>query len=570
MGKIPNTKPLALQSKENFITRFLERLTGHARYIPDIVWSENLWTHNIFRLFEMIFGRKYGIRLEISLSFDGKVVREYAHTFEGACALTEVAIRKKLQFFKDFSFDKVRVFVPQLQSNTGGFDLKMSPYLFAIAYDASSKTSGFSHSGSNPTYSHTCTGSDRLLTVDALDQYSGVCTGITYNSVSLTSIGATSTANQNANSRYLIAPATGSNTVSVSYTTGGQHMWSASKSYTGVDQTSPIDAYATKNTLTGATVVATVTVVAANCWVSAGCIIGNGSTSSPTITSDRTTRQSDSDGNHYMAAASADSNGTVSAGSYSITFTESGASEGCAVIYSIAPMTSVSVTVNATVVSAAFSIPSVTVTAQRNVTVSATVQSAAFSIPSASVSGGATVSATVQSASFSIPTPQVTTDGNVTVSASVVSATFSTPAPTVTAQRHVQVDASVVTATFSTPAPAVSGGASVMASVVTAVFSTPAPTITAQRNVSTTASVVTATFSVPSVTVTVETIASPSPVVAVFSTPSVTITAIRNITVSASVVSAVFSLPAIRKAGGIWTPQARDTGVWTPTPRSAS
>lgn len=101
----------------------------------------------------------------------------------------------------------------------------------AIAYDATA--SGSTVFGTSATWSHTCTGSDRVLYVAAS---AGVTiTGITYNGVSLTILAGSGTGAVLAR---LVAPATGANNVVVS-TGSSEEIAGVSASYTGVDQTTP-------------------------------------------------------------------------------------------------------------------------------------------------------------------------------------------------------------------------------------------------------------------------------------------------------------------------------------------
>ena len=142
----------------------LEKITGKPRYSPEIKWSSNSWTHNVFRVYEMIFGRKYGIRAELSsIPFENKTLY-YCHSWESVFALTETKVRELLKGL----VPKISlVYVPQLQT-TNGFNLPLSnsPYLFAIAFDAVSSNDG--GVATTNTYSHTCTGSDLTLTTGAI------------------------------------------------------------------------------------------------------------------------------------------------------------------------------------------------------------------------------------------------------------------------------------------------------------------------------------------------------------------------------------------------------------------
>lgn len=108
----------------------------------------------------------------------------------------------------------------------------------------------------NPlTWSHTCTGSDRYLEVDIVvgSDLTGAATtidAVTYNGVAMTLVTNSQQTSNDTTGGYvvkygLVAPATGANTVSVAFTvTGGNNadIKAGSKSYTGVDQTTPWEA----------------------------------------------------------------------------------------------------------------------------------------------------------------------------------------------------------------------------------------------------------------------------------------------------------------------------------------
>jgi len=111
----------------------------------------------------------------------------------------------------------------------------------ALAVDSVSTASG---SGTGPfSFSHTCSGSDRLLFV-AVSHYhvNNTVSGITYNSVAMTAVpsGAANNGQFFVTLYYLIAPASGSNTVSVSVSGGVYDIGIAAISFTGEHQTTPI------------------------------------------------------------------------------------------------------------------------------------------------------------------------------------------------------------------------------------------------------------------------------------------------------------------------------------------
>jgi len=101
----------------------------------------------------------------------------------------------------------------------------------AIAYDTSSSSQ--TGSATTLTYAHTCSGSDRVLTVIAVANRT--ITGITYNGVTMT-LGVSLTFGSNSNNRiyYLIAPASGTNNIVVTISSVGP-IQSGGLSFTGAD-----------------------------------------------------------------------------------------------------------------------------------------------------------------------------------------------------------------------------------------------------------------------------------------------------------------------------------------------
>lgn len=121
----------------------------------------------------------------------------------------------------------------------------------AVTFDALGPSSaGATQTGSTVpfTWSHTCSGTNRLLVVGIVIgcvSDAGMSATATYNSVSMTSITTRHTNDSTAGYAqmfYLIAPSTGANTVSINVTggTGLEGFSCGSVSFTGVDQTTPI------------------------------------------------------------------------------------------------------------------------------------------------------------------------------------------------------------------------------------------------------------------------------------------------------------------------------------------
>lgn len=115
----------------------------------------------------------------------------------------------------------------------------------AVAFDAAVARN--QNAVSSDSWSHTCTGSDRYLVVAiGVGCAQGMTVSVTYNGVSMSSIGLYnnttfgSGAAGKAQLFGLVAPATGANTVAVTYSAGSNVGGAASISYTGVHQTSPV------------------------------------------------------------------------------------------------------------------------------------------------------------------------------------------------------------------------------------------------------------------------------------------------------------------------------------------
>lgn len=134
-----------------------------------------------------------------------------------------------------------------------------------IAFDAAS-SSGYEASLSTYNWSHTCTGNNRILFVGVSIFAAGSVTSITYNGVNLTFIRSDVNGVYKSELWYLVAPATGSNSIVVTLDASLTSIASA-VSYTGVHQTSPIEANAGANGTGAADASVDVTTVADADWV---------------------------------------------------------------------------------------------------------------------------------------------------------------------------------------------------------------------------------------------------------------------------------------------------------------
>ena len=138
----------------------------------------------------------------------------------------------------------------------------------AIAFDAKAEANT---TGTSLTFSHTCTGSNLLLVVNAYTNAGDVVTGITYAGVAMTLARKEKLIDPNTaflNVYTLVAPATGANNVIISCSSSGT-IFGASASYTDCAQSGQPEATATASNSAGAgeTFEVTVTTVNNNSWL---------------------------------------------------------------------------------------------------------------------------------------------------------------------------------------------------------------------------------------------------------------------------------------------------------------
>ncbi len=297
--------------------------TRHARYFPDFEWHRNLLSFNLFRLFEQIFGRRYGIRAE-AMMCDGVYT---ALSFEAKIVHTEVLLREGI--LKLWNSKPRLVWVPIYQPSlayVGAFIKQKQGYRLAVAFDNSDS--------SRPTSSlaYTCTGSNRYLAPCPLVQpHTASVSTMTYNSVGLSQIVALINDGASDENIYffgLANPASGSNTLAATYS-GSTVSVFQTLSYSGVNQSTTPDNSGTAQT-TGSTATITITVNTANSWLIGGARTNVSFTSAGSGTTSRTTLP-----NNYPVF---DSNGALATGSHSLNLNLSSAAYGM-VGLSLAPPT---------------------------------------------------------------------------------------------------------------------------------------------------------------------------------------------------------------------------------------
>lgn len=186
---------------------------------------------------------------------------------------------------------------------------------------------GGSPSPINVAYS--CAGANRALIVYVIPNGAGnTITAISYNAISLTQLKTVVVLGSNYYCYGLLAPATGSNTLSIS--SSGGTIYATALSYTGVLQSGLPDATASKVQTAGpATLSNAITTVADECWITVGAISG---AAAPTASSGITIRDTE------FVTVSGDSNGAVSAGSNTQVFNVNSGADSAMIQVSLAPI----------------------------------------------------------------------------------------------------------------------------------------------------------------------------------------------------------------------------------------
>lgn len=200
----------------------------------------------------------------------------------------------------------------------------------AIALDTSTYGS-FVNPGTSLTWSHTVTGSNPVLLIGAIgDGTFDDLTSIAFNGVTSAIVQkGQGTADRWMYLYVLAAPATGAHNIVI---TGGNHYWTGfATSYTGVDQSTPIDSSAVVTTAGATSITTSTTVVASNCWLAGG---GRSAGANVTAGTGTTNRAQETD---FHSGGMYDSNGTVGTGSQSLQITWTGSSPGTFIVASLAP-----------------------------------------------------------------------------------------------------------------------------------------------------------------------------------------------------------------------------------------
>lgn len=274
------------RAKKTLFIRLAEWLTKHSRDkispVVDFTWSNKSVIYNVYRLYEMIFGRSHGIRLEAYTSVVRdkgrvKVVRQF-YTVESLLVHLECALYDRVRNLR-LPRVKIEVCIPAL--SVSGFPIQNlgTGVLFAIAFDAAS-SADLGTTGTSLTFSHTCTGSNLTLTCGSAignSTSSGNGTSsITYNSVGLTSAASVGLNNDNRFNDslwYLANPAIGANNVVITSLLSSSTITGGAISLSGT-AVSPAGNTAT-NFGNSSTPSVSITTGTANSWVVNAIVLNN-------------------------------------------------------------------------------------------------------------------------------------------------------------------------------------------------------------------------------------------------------------------------------------------------------
>lgn len=198
-----------------------------------------------------------------------------------------------------------------------------------IAYD--NATVNLAIANTSNSFSHTCTGSNLVLLVGVFCTVGDICTSVTYNGVAMTQIDKIARGTEEVYMYGLVAPATGANTVTATFSAPVISRVHAA-SYTGVSQTNFPDAHSTGTDATPASVTASITTVASNCWT---VLMARGDDT--LVASTGSTERPSAAGS---TSALFDSNGPLSSGSNSMSYTDALGANDSWVMVAIAPFVS--------------------------------------------------------------------------------------------------------------------------------------------------------------------------------------------------------------------------------------
>lgn len=259
-----------------FLAKLLAVITRKPRTLVrvgvDFHWATHSWTHNVFRAYELLFGRRYGIKAEMTSWTDEEgQVHHACHSIESVFALTETYVREYLASWKVVPF---RITFPAFAP----VGMVRSPYLFAIAFDTVTQDYGSGGTGSPKTltFAHTSTGSNLIAWTGVVSPNIAADPGIA--SVTYAGSGQTVTStspayDNHANGQrvrlyWIVGQSTGAQNVVITANAGTtNYIGGVTASYSGAAQTGVPNATAkTENTAATTSCVVTCTTTVDNCW----------------------------------------------------------------------------------------------------------------------------------------------------------------------------------------------------------------------------------------------------------------------------------------------------------------
>lgn len=186
----------------------------------------------------------------------------------------------------------------------------------------------------NPTplsFSCTSSGTDRIAFVSATSNGGFTVSSVTYNGVAMTQVGSKSDG-PTQYLYYIVNPPTGASTVTI--TTTGSAVAGSCSTYSGVDQTTPIDNSTTTGTVTTTSFSSTVTVNTNNSWTLA---TSRAASASALTAGAGTTLRNQVEATFFGGGGIWDSNGPLSTGANTLTVTSASQQFGGAIMVSIKP-----------------------------------------------------------------------------------------------------------------------------------------------------------------------------------------------------------------------------------------
>lgn len=290
----------------------LSKVTGTQRYRPVIEWSGGkCFVHDVFRAYEYLFGRKFGIRPEMfaaryqnETGLDTVVLK--FHSWEALLAFGESYVRS---LFTQEKKQWVTVGVPQFAFNGSKMmrgDTTKNPYLFAIAFDSYAEQA-LGVNNTTITQALTTSGSDRVINMTIrTSPATNTLASNTYAGAAATTVDMRNTdVNTNLYLTYRIAPSTGSNNMVATQTPGSGLMSIIGASYTGVSQTGYPDSSNKDGGLAATALSLTLTAVASSTWASCAYDSNSGAVTAGSNTTLRGTNPS------TLSKTMGDSNGAT-------------------------------------------------------------------------------------------------------------------------------------------------------------------------------------------------------------------------------------------------------------------